>query len=101
MKNRSINYTQNVRSSFAVGLPIILPLALSVITHLLNPIGFPSVHTDEGHNMNRALHLLQGLGPHEGENIYTRIFDHPYFGQVLVAAALGVVDYPDFVTNLG
>ena len=99
MKNRSKNYTQKVRSLFSVGLPIIIPLALSVITHLLNPIGFPSVHTDEGHYMNRALHLLQGIGPHEGENIYTRIFDHPYFGQVLVAAALGLVNYPDFVTD--
>jgi Dolichyl-phosphate-mannose-protein mannosyltransferase len=94
-----MNYNQKVSSLFSVRLPIIIPLALSVITHLLNPIGFPSVHTDEGHYMNRALHLLQGIGPHEGENIYTRIFDHPYFGQVLVAAALGLVNYPDFVTD--
>lgn len=57
------------------------------------------MHTDEGHYMNRALHLLQGIGPHEGENIYTRIFDHPYFGQVLIAAALGLVNYPDFATD--
>src|ERR687895_1426140 len=76
-------------------LVIVIPLASSAITHLLNPIEFPSVHTDEGNYMNRAMHLLQGIGPHEGENIYTRIFDHPYFGQIFVAAGLGVINYPD------
>jgi hypothetical protein len=78
-------------------LIIVIPLALSAITHLLNPIEFPSVHTDEGHYMNRALHLLQANGPHEDENIYTRIFDHPYFGQIFAAAALGLVDYPNIL----
>jgi dolichyl-phosphate-mannose--protein O-mannosyl transferase len=76
---------------------IVIPLALSAITHLLNPIGFPSVHTDEGHYMNRALHLLQANGPHEDENIYTRIFDHPYFGQIFVAGALALIDYPNIL----
>jgi hypothetical protein len=75
-------------------LVIAIPLALSAITHLLNPIEFPSVHTDEGHYMNRAMHLLQANGPHEEENIYTRIFDHPYFGQIFVGAALALVYYP-------
>jgi hypothetical protein len=78
---------------------IIIPLTLSAIIHLLSPAGFPSVHTDEGHYMNRALHLLQGIGPHEDENIYTRIFDHPYFGQIFVAAALGLINYPDSLSG--
>jgi hypothetical protein len=80
-------------------LVIGIPLALSAITHLLNPIEFPSIHTDEGHYMNRAMHLLQANGPHEDENIYTRIFDHPYFGQVFVGAALALVDYPSTLTE--
>jgi 4-amino-4-deoxy-L-arabinose transferase-like glycosyltransferase len=45
------------------------------------------------------MHLLQGIGPHEGENIYTRIFDHPYFGQIFVAAGLGVINYPDSLSG--
>jgi hypothetical protein len=80
-------------------LVIVIPLALSAITHLLNPTEFPSVHTDEGHYMNRAMHLVQAIGPHEDENIYTRIFDHPYFGQILVAAALALADYPSIFTG--
>jgi hypothetical protein len=79
-------------------LIIVIPLALSAITHLLNPIEFPSVHTDEGNYMNRAMHLLQANGPHEDENIYTRIFDHPYFGQIFVGAALALVDFPSALT---
>jgi hypothetical protein len=79
-------------------LVIVIPLALSAITHLLNPIEFPSVHTDEGNYMNRAMHLLQANGPHEDENIYTRIFDHPYFGQIFVGAALALVDFPSTLT---
>ena len=80
-------------------LVIVIPLASSAITHLLNPIEFPSVHTDEGNYMNRAMHLLQANGPHEDENIYTKIFDHPYFGQIFVGAALALVDYPSTLTE--
>jgi hypothetical protein len=87
------------KQHFESGLLIIIPLTLSAITHLFNPVGFPSVHTDEGNYMNRAMHLLQGIGPHEDENIYTRIFDHPYFGQIFVAAALGVINYPDSLSG--
>src|SRR5918999_3676295 len=80
-------------------LVIVIPLASSAITHLLNPIEFPSVLTDEGNYMNRAMHLLQANGPHEDENIYTKIFDHPYFGQIFVGAALALVDYPNTPTE--
>jgi hypothetical protein len=79
-------------------LLIIIPLVLSAVTHLWNPSGFPSVHTDEGHYMNRAMHLVDGIGPHEEKNIYTRSFDHPYFGQIFLAAALQLVGYPDLLT---
>jgi dolichyl-phosphate-mannose--protein O-mannosyl transferase len=42
---------------------------------------------------------LQGKGPHEDENIYTRIFDHPYFGQIFVAGSLALIDYPNILSG--
>jgi hypothetical protein len=101
MHNRSEDTTRNSGPQQLFKLRhfvIVIPLVLSAITHLLNPVGFPTVHTDEGHYMNRAMHLLQANGPHEDENIYTRIFDHPYFGQIFVGAALTLVDYPSTPT---
>jgi hypothetical protein len=71
-----------------------IPLILSGFTHLWNPIGFPSVHTDEGHYLLRVMHTLEGLGPQEPRSIYTKPYDHPYFGQTFLAAVLGVVGYP-------
>ncbi len=74
---------------------IIIPLILSAYTHLWNPLGFPAIHIDEGHYMRRAMLVLEGMGPQESASTgYPRTYDHPYFGQLFLAAALGVVGYP-------
>jgi hypothetical protein len=77
---------------------IVIPLALSAFTHLWNPAGFPYIHGDEGHYMRRTIHVLDGLGPQEPRNVtwsFEQPYDHPYFGQLFLAGALGIVDYPD------
>jgi hypothetical protein len=69
-----------------------------VFTHLWNPIGFPYFHGDEGHYMRRAIHTLEGLGPQEQRNTtwtFEQPYDHPYFGQLFLAGALGAIGYPD------
>src|SRR5215207_3565282 len=71
-------------------LILCIPLILSAYTHLWNPIGFPAVHVDEGTYMRRAMHVIDQLDPQEG--VY---YDHPYFGQLFLAAMLSLVGYPD------
>src|SRR5689334_5134694 len=73
-----------------------IPLTLSAFTHLWNPIGFPSVFIDEVTYIQRALHVLEGLGP---ENPSVGNYDHPYFGQLFLAGVLTLVDYPNSVLN--
>src|SRR5215208_6017561 len=67
-----------------------IPLILSAFTHLWNPIGFPDIFYDEGIYMQRSMRMLEGLGPQEPSHRY----DHPYFGQIFLAGALGIVGYP-------
>lgn len=74
---------------------IITPLVLSAFTHLWNPIGFPTLHVDEGHYMRRAMQVLRGLGPQELTSSYIFAYDHPYFGQLFLAGALKIIGYPD------
>jgi len=57
-------------------------------------VGFPSFHVDEGIYMARAMHILQGGGPLEITEVRTP-YDHPFFGQIFLAAALGLIGYPD------
>ena len=76
-------------------LLFIIPLALSCITHLWNPVGFPAFHVDEGHYMRRAMQVLNGHGPQEPTSAYTFAYDHPYFGQVFLATILKMIGYPD------
>lgn len=64
-------------------------LGLAGFTHLWNAVGFPDVFFDEGVYMSRALHVLNGLGPQAGY-----FHDHPYFGQIFLAAFLGLVGFP-------
>jgi hypothetical protein len=48
--------------------------------------------------MRRALHVLEGNGPQEQRNTtwsFEQPYDHPYFGQLFLAGALGIVSYPD------
>ena len=76
---------------------LVVPLILSAYTHLWNPIGFPSIQTDEGTYMRRALMIIEKIGVHEGDNIYTKPYDHPYFGQLFLASILSLVGYPDVI----
>jgi hypothetical protein len=39
--------------------------------------------------------VLDVLGMHEGENIYTKPYDHPYFAQLFLGAILALVGFPD------
>ena len=59
------------------------------MTHLWNPSGFPDIFYDEGVYMRRAMHFLESLNPQEGS-----FYDHPYFGQILLAGFLGATGYP-------
>jgi hypothetical protein len=63
----------------------------SSFVHLWNPVGYPTIHVDEGTYMRRAMHLLEGLGPKEELWGY----DHPYFGPIFLSTALFIVGYPD------
>jgi Dolichyl-phosphate-mannose-protein mannosyltransferase len=50
--------------------------------------------------MRRAVHVLEGLGPQEQRNStwsFEQPYDHPYFGQLFLASALGIVGYPDLL----
>jgi hypothetical protein len=80
----------NIRNIF----PLIIPLIISAFINLWNPIGFPAFFVDEGIYMGRAMHMLQGNGPLEVTNVRTP-YDHPLFGQIFLAAALGLIGYPD------
>jgi 4-amino-4-deoxy-L-arabinose transferase-like glycosyltransferase len=65
------------------------------------------VQTDEGTYLGRAMMTLRGLGLHEAittpqhDSIdeYTRPYDHPFFGQIFLAGALGTISYPDLFTQ--
>src|SRR5919202_4766859 len=71
-------------------LLLAIPLVLSAFTHLWNPLGFPSLHIDEGHYMRKALSVLKGTGIDPLAR-----YAAPYFGQIFLAGALGIVGYPD------
>jgi hypothetical protein len=78
-------------------LYIIIPLTLSAFIHIWNPAGFPGIDQDEGHYMRRAMQVMEGLGPQESKANYFYPFDHPYFGQIFLAAMLSLVDYPSSI----
>jgi len=71
-------------------LLLAIPLALAAFTHLWNPLGYPSVHIDEGHYMRKAMSILDGTGIDPLAR-----YAAPYFGQIFLAGALGIVGYPD------
>jgi len=68
---------------------ILIPLILSGFIHLLNPVGFPDVFFDEGVYMRRAMHLIETGDPQEGY-----LYDHPYFGQIILGGVLQLTNYP-------
>lgn len=70
-------------------------------THLWNVDGFPNIYRDEDHYLRKTLHVLRGLGPQEGPTELLSYplapYTHPYFGQLLLAAILGTIGYPDLI----
>ena len=78
-------------------LLLCIPLSLSALTHLWNPLGFPAIRADEGIYMERALRVLQGGGPQVPPEDFGRPYDHPYFLQIFVASVLGSIGYPESV----
>jgi hypothetical protein len=75
-------------------LLLAIPLILTAFTHLWNPLGFPSLHIDEGHYMRKAMSILDGTGIDPLAR-----YAAPYFGQIFLAGALGIVGYPDSLLN--
>ncbi len=87
---------------FATTLFLLVPLVLSAYTHLWNSAGFPSFHPDEGHYIRRALHVLEGGSPEEKLGLRGAElsqggapYDHPFFGQILLAGIMALVGYPE------
>lgn len=65
-------------------------LVLSGFTHLWNIVGFPDIFYDEGVYMERAMHVLAGLG------VQDRYFhDHPFFGQIFLAGLFALTGFPN------
>ena len=76
-------------------LILVFILLLSAFTHLWNPIGFPSVHVDEGHYMRRSINVMEGFGPQDGAGPqYAGLYDHPYFGQMFLGTLFNIIGYP-------
>lgn len=67
-------------------------LILSAYVHLWNPVGFPDIFFDEGVYMRRAMHLLETGSPQEGF-----FYDHPYWGQIVLAGFLKIAGFPSSV----
>src|SRR5215204_5124736 len=68
-----------------------IPLVLVVYTHLWNPVGFPTIHPDEGYYIGRSIHVSDGSGPKEDPARY----DHPYFGWLFLGSIFNLIGYPD------
>ncbi|MCV0372214.1 MAG: glycosyltransferase family 39 protein [Nitrosarchaeum sp.] len=69
---------------------ILIPLALASFVHLANPVGFPDIFFDEGVYMRRAMNMVETGSPQEGY-----LYDHPYFGQIVLAGILHVTGHPN------
>src|ERR671937_3245152 len=92
MRSSVATFSWNIEHKPVVVL--LIPLALSFFTHIWNPIGFPDIFYDEGVYMRRAMHVLTGQGPQEVIEREDPYYDHPYFGQLFLAAALAIIGYP-------
>ena len=71
---------------------ILIPLILSAYTHFWNPTGFPSIHTDEGHYLRKAISTEDG----DGLQPQAR-YRAPYFGQIFLAGIFSIIGYPSIV----
>lgn len=67
---------------------ILIPLVLASFTHFINPVGFPDVFFDEGIYMRRAMNMIDTGNPQE-----SYLYDHPYFGQIILAGVLQITNY--------
>ena len=74
-----------------------MALVLAGFTHLWNPIGFPVPNEDESIYLGRAVNFLNTLELTDNSIGY----DHPYFGQIFLAAFLGITGYQDFFSSPG
>lgn len=64
-------------------------LAVSSYVHLWNAAGFPDLFFDEGVYMRRAINVLETGDPQEGW-----FYDHPYWGQLVLAGFLKIAGFP-------
>lgn len=69
---------------------ILIPIVLSSYTHLWNTTGFPSLHTDEGHYLRKAISTETGQGLQPQER-----YRAPYFGQIFLAGIFSMIGYPN------
>lgn len=67
-------------------------LVLSAYVHLWNPAGFPDIFFDEGIYMRRAMHVIETGDPQE-----SYFYDHPYFGQIVLAGFAKLAGFPGTV----
>ena len=67
---------------------VLIPLVLSSFIHFMNPVGFPDIFFDEGIYMRRALNTIETGNPQE-----SYLYDHPYFGQILLAGVLQITNH--------
>jgi len=64
-------------------------------------------HPDEGVYLRRSMHVLAGLGPQDPDSRFdhsqesTSSYDHPYFGQTLLAGIFALIGYPDSKALIG
>ena len=71
---------------------LLIILVLSAYVHLWNPVGFPDINFDEGIYMRRAMNILETGNPQE-----SYFYDHPYFGQIILAGVLKIAGFPQSV----
>ena len=76
----------------ARGLVLVAVLALSAHVHLWNPAGFPDLFFDEGIYMRRAMTTAETGNPQEAD-----FYDHPYFGQLVLAGFVKLAGFPGTV----
>lgn len=76
---------------------VTIPLVLSAFTHLWNPLGFPSFWYVEEIYLQRAMYVLHGQGNVDPLTTYGHPYDHPYFGQLLLAGFFEIINYPDLL----
>jgi len=85
---------------------LLIPLVLSSFTHLWNPAQFPSFHVDEGVYIRRALFTLSGLALHDPDSGFdhpqdtTSAYDHPFFGQIFLAAVFKFINFPESIKTV-